>query len=138
MGIESYYLDTAPIIYFLEGNELYASKIKAFFLNAIEKKHVFITSSLTRLEYSILPEREKRLDLLRDFQLFLTSVDVNVIPISESIISKAIELRAHHQGLKTPDAIHVATALEAGCSHLVTNDFRLKVDGMELLLVSQL
>ncbi|AIE84547.1 PilT-like protein [Fimbriimonas ginsengisoli Gsoil 348] len=42
-------------------------------------------------------------------------------PISNLILEKAIDLRALH-GLKTPDAIHIATGLIAGCTVFITRD----------------
>lgn len=37
---------------------------------------------------------------------------------------RAAELRATHPTLRTPDAIHVATAQFTGATHLVTNDVK--------------
>lgn len=39
--------------------------------------------------------------------------------------ARALGLRAQH-GLKTPDALHLATALHHGCTEIWTNDDRLK------------
>jgi len=42
-------------------------------------------------------------------------------------------------GLKTPDAIHAASALVAGCTHLITNDpaFR-RVPNLVVVVLSDL
>ena len=42
-------------------------------------------------------------------------------PITQSILREAARLRATTK-LKTPDAIHAATASEAGCVLFITND----------------
>jgi len=40
---------------------------------------------------------------------------------------RATDLRAKYLKLKTPDALHLAAAIESGCDAFVTNDFGLKV-----------
>ena len=44
---------------------------------------------------------------------------------------RATELRASH-GLKTADALHLATALQHGCVALISNDKRLEKAGVDL------
>jgi predicted nucleic acid-binding protein len=46
------------------------------------------------------------------------------LEITPDIYRKAAELRANH-GLKTPDALHLATAQNHGCAELWTHDERL-------------
>jgi predicted nucleic acid-binding protein len=45
--------------------------------------------------------------------------------MNDNIFARALGLRAKH-GLKTPDALHLATALHHGCTEFWTNDGRLK------------
>ena len=44
-----------------------------------------------------------------------------LVPLDPPVFRRAARLRASH-GLKTPDALHLATALEGGCEALWTND----------------
>jgi predicted nucleic acid-binding protein len=53
--------------------------------------------------------------------LLLGSTDVKLIPISQQVLERAAKLRAAI-GLKTPDAIHAATALEYRSASFITND----------------
>lgn len=46
--------------------------------------------------------------------------------LTEISIDKAGDLRAKY-GLRTPDAIHIATAIDAGASVFYTNDKKLKI-----------
>lgn len=49
-----------------------------------------------------------------------------LIPISRESLEKAADLRAKYSWLKTPDAIHLAAAIESGCDAFLTNDRRLE------------
>jgi predicted nucleic acid-binding protein len=51
-------------------------------------------------------------------------------------LREAARLRATISGLKTPDAIHAATALQHGCALFVSNDvgFR-RVPGLSLAIL---
>jgi predicted nucleic acid-binding protein len=46
---------------------------------------------------------------------------VAVLDVSANVIDRATELRARH-GFKSPDAIHLATALECGATEFWTGD----------------
>jgi uncharacterized protein len=48
-----------------------------------------------------------------------------VLPIEREVFRRAAQLRADFAGLKTPDAIHLATALHYGSDEFWTNDNRL-------------
>lgn len=47
--------------------------------------------------------------------------DVRLAPITEAVLERAAEIRAT-TNLKTPDAIHAATALVEGRAVFITND----------------
>jgi predicted nucleic acid-binding protein len=44
--------------------------------------------------------------------------------LNSAVYDRAAEIRAQH-GFKTPDAIHLAAAIESGCDRFLTNDRRL-------------
>ncbi len=55
-----------------------------------------------------------------------------MLSVERAILIEAAHLQAR-LGLRLPDAIHVATAVAAGCDVLLSNDRRLKVPaGMTL------
>lgn len=62
--------------------------------------------------------------------------NLDIQDLTPGIATEAARLRARF-GLRSPDAIHAATALAAGAGHLVTNDRDfLKVEpGVEVLLL---
>ena len=63
---------------------------------------------------------------------------MRLIVITEPILRDAARLRAQFN-LKTPDAIHAATALSVGCAQFITNDliFR-RVPGLNVIVLRDL
>ena len=49
------FVDTAPIIYYLENSSLYMDSIKKFFTMCIEGNIQIVTSSITVEEYLVFP-----------------------------------------------------------------------------------
>ena len=73
------------------------------------------------LETLIKPIREgnPRLEML--FRSILDAAEMSLIPATLAIWEKAARIRAE-AGLSTPDALHAATALNAGSALFITND----------------
>ncbi len=65
-----------------------------------------------------------RADRLGDAREAIASMGITVAPLTAAIAEYAAELRAHHQRLRLPDAIVLATAAETG-GELLTYDQRL-------------
>jgi predicted nucleic acid-binding protein len=61
-------------------------------------------------------------ELLKSFDLFFARPDVHLRPISQNILRLGAEFRAHYAKLRAPDAIHLATAVDAEAALIVTND----------------
>jgi predicted nucleic acid-binding protein len=60
------------------------------------------------------------------------------VPISRQILEAAAQIRAA-SGLKTPDAIHAATALIEGCTLFVTNDAAFRsIPGLNVAILSEI
>jgi predicted nucleic acid-binding protein len=53
--------------------------------------------------------------------LLRNSRHFSLVSVNEAIAELASDLRARHN-LKTPDAIHVASAIVSGCDTFITND----------------
>lgn len=115
-------LDADAIIYRVENIAPYRSLLQAVFDAGKAGTHALITSELSLLECLIKPVRDADSELEQLFRAVLTaSREIKPAPISTAVLERALHLRARH-GLKTPDAIHAATALEAGCKAFYTND----------------
>ena len=116
------YLDTSPVIYSVEKIEPYWTLLKPMWLAALAGDFILVSSELLLLETLVKPIRDGDAVLEQSFRdLLLTSREIQLIPISLPILESAIQLRATTR-IKTPDAIHAATALQSGCSLFITND----------------
>jgi predicted nucleic acid-binding protein len=83
----------------------------------------FLTSALTFSELLVKPYRDHA-HAAAQFYVALRAGNywLSVVPVSEQVLDLAAALRAARRSLKLPDAIHVATAMQSGCSHLLTED----------------
>jgi predicted nucleic acid-binding protein len=93
------------------------------------------TSELTWLECLVKPLRTGDTALEARYKRVLTGREVSLLPATRGLWESAARLRA--LGLKTPDALHAATALGVGCASFVTNDnlFR-RVPGLPVEILS--
>ena len=121
---KKFFLDTSPIVYYLEKNELYYSKMKRFW--KIYEDCDFITSTVTIAEYLIYPYQQNNLRLINAFYAFADGMDIEIKNIDKAIAEKAAQIRAEYKFFKTMDALQLATACLSGCDLFLTNDKQLK------------
>ena len=116
------YVDTAAVIYRVEQIEPYLTA-GAPLWDAVDRgDRQVATSELTLLEVLVKPLRDNDGVLVGLYRrVLLETMGVTCHPIALAVLESAARLRAHHN-LTTPDAIHAATAVEAGCALFVTND----------------
>ena len=81
-------------------------------------------SDLTRLECRVGILKRGDVAALKVFKNFFARPDVQLVPLSAAAFDRATQLRVDY-GFKTPDALHLAAAIEAGCDRFLTNDYRL-------------
>ncbi len=115
------YLDTVTIIYSIERFIDYIPLLDPMWQQLRLGTIQIMTSELALLETLVMPIRQANTDLIRRYETLLTSSDLSLIPISQPILKSAADLRAT-TNLKTPDAIHAATAIATGCTIFLTND----------------
>jgi len=116
------YLDASVIIYAVESRLPFRDAVIARILQAEGTAGgLIITSRLSRLECRVKPVREAKDDLLREYEEFFTRRLVRVAEITASIIERSTDLRARY-GVRTPDAIHLATAIEEHSDQFLTGD----------------
>jgi predicted nucleic acid-binding protein len=57
-----------------------------------------------------------------DYEQFFQRRGIQLLPATRNIFLEAARLRAGSPALRTPDALHAATAQMTGCNLFVTND----------------
>lgn len=112
------YLDTSVIIYTIEFNPDYWQLFQPFWENSQAEEFEIFSSELTLIETLVVPLRNANNFLVDAYEQFLRS-QICLLPISQTILKEAARLRAI-TNLKTPDAIHAATALDANCTPFLT------------------
>ncbi|MFO0669878.1 MAG: type II toxin-antitoxin system VapC family toxin [Polyangiaceae bacterium] len=116
------YLDSSAIIYLVEAVAA-AQHLVAQHVAAAEgaANGRIITSELARLECRVKPMRTGDAPLLATYDAFFTRARLQLVIIDAAAIDLATELRARY-GFKTPDAIHLASAIVAGADVFITGD----------------
>ncbi len=117
------YIDANILIYSIERSQPYIQTLDAFWMDVSARNLTVSTSELTTLEVLIGPlkTRDAVLEALFRKALF-SSPDLTLLPVTLAVLDLAARLRAAVPSFKTPDAIHAASALEANCGLLLTND----------------
>ena len=125
----SIFLDACIVIYLVEGNDGFSEQIGDAMRGV--GPALFCVNDLVRLECLVGPLRRHDADLraayVRQFEA------LRVLDMGREVYDLAAELRAHH-GVKTPDALHAATAIQHGCDELWTGDSRLAAIGTRIKL----
>jgi predicted nucleic acid-binding protein len=138
-GVQSLYIETAPLIYYVEENPAYVTKMDAI-IKAVETTTIEAVSSVILLT-EVLPHPIKlgNTKLEQEYRnILLHSGGFGLLPVTGQIAEFAADLRARYN-LRTPDALHVATAISAGCDAFLTNDIALqRVAEITILVLDEL
>jgi len=115
-------LDTAPLIFYIEDHPTYAEVLAPLF-NAVKAGEVqIVTSTLTLLEVLVHPLKHSDESLAHQYNdILLSSPHISTVPVTPAIVQIAAEIRAT-MNLKTPDSIHLATAVHHRVDAFLTND----------------
>lgn len=120
------YFDTNPIIYFVEQNNAFAQAVAPLF-ELIGTGHISAyTSEFTLAEILIKPSKDNLQQVVMAHKELLLDPDLfTLTKTHRDLFVNAAEL-AGSAGLRLPDAIHMASALENHCHYFITNDKRIK------------
>jgi len=109
----SIYLDSCLAIYLVEENASFVAKLENALAANWDAK--FCISPLTERECLIMPLRWQNELLIAKLENWFRTVEV--LPMESEVFRNAAKLRADFGSLKTPDALHLATASH----HTATN-----------------
>lgn len=124
-GIDRIFLDTAPLIYFLDDDENYAEKMRQIFYGILTSGAEIITSAVTVTEYLTYPLRIGNAENINVFFEFMNDAGINIQPIDIRTAVKAAEIRAEYTAFKPMDSLQLASACINHCDIFLTNDKQL-------------
>lgn len=138
-GVNSIFLDTAPLIYYVEKHPKYLKILRPVFQQIDRGFIQAVTSPVTLAECLIHPCRRGLINLQKDFtDLIVEGRNTTFVMIDHLISQKAAQLRASYN-LTLTDAFQVATAISADCDIFLTNDQDIKqVTEIEVLVLTDL
>jgi predicted nucleic acid-binding protein len=129
------YADAQITIYSADAHPVYAPACRPLWQSTAI---TVVTSELTLLEVLVGPLRHGDAALAARRENLWRQPNTRMLPVTPDVLREAARLRAAHGGLKTPDAIHAATALLHSCVLFVTNDAGSKrVPGLPLVLLDE-
>jgi predicted nucleic acid-binding protein len=122
-GVKCVFLDTAPVIYYVEQNIYFLTVANHIFDDLIEKGTLIaVASPVTVAECLVAPIRNACAQGQQDFRVFLTeNSSILLETIDDKTAEEAAKLRAKYN-LTLSDALQVAVALQANCDAFLTND----------------
>lgn len=126
-GTGSVFIDTAPIIYYLQAHPEFGSLAREAVVACLSGNIRAYSSVLTITEVLTKPIASNDRALAQKFAEFLKhSKYLTLIDITEGIAQTAGNLRGHYSFLKTIDALQIASALDVGAGAFLTNDAKLR------------
>lgn len=113
-----YGIDANLIIYVLEQNPEFCSDATQVFKQAADSGVKLSASHITIME--VLSHKMSD-ELVNIVSKNVWKFGIQYAPVTLEVLQRAAALRRNHT-LGAMDAIHVASAIENGCTHFITND----------------
>ena len=120
------FIDTAPIIYFLENSSLYMEPMGKFFTKCMKENVQIVTSALTIEEYLVSPYSNGKMEYVDNFKRFIEYMNIEVVDIDSTIAEEGAKIRGQYKNFKAMDALQIATAIIKKCDMFFTNDKQLR------------
>jgi uncharacterized protein len=115
------YWDSMLFIYWLEDHPQYAKQVDAIHSRMRQRQDRLITGAFTFGEVLAGTYRKKHPELADRFRTLLRSVVAEVVPFTVDAADRYAQIRGE-LGISPADAIHLASAAEAGTDLFLTND----------------
>lgn len=126
-GVTRLFLDSAPVIYFVEEHPQYFSLVREVFEQLRNTPLMGVVSPITLAECLVQPYRLGQNELQQDFiELMTDTENIEFVAINNPTMAiEAAKIRARYN-LQLPDAFQITVALTAGCEAFLTNDITFK------------
>jgi predicted nucleic acid-binding protein len=133
------YADAQVFIYSVEKHPKYAPLLRPLWESVVRGSLEVVTSELTLLETLIGPLKNADHVLEHDYERVFVSGGIRLFPITASVLRAGARLRATLNSLRTPDAIHAATASSCHSTLVITNDFAFRqIPGLPVVILDDL
>ena len=131
-------LHASGLIYSVERVEPYRTLLEPMWQEAQDGNITIVSSPILVIESLVKPLQDGNTEIEMQYRELFASNAVRLIDASYQVFEDAARLRAE-TSLKTPDALHAATALRAGCALFITNGtaFR-RVQGLPIVVLDDL
>jgi predicted nucleic acid-binding protein len=122
------YIDANPFIYFIDGSEEVASRVRPFFELLASRPGIATTSELTLAEVLAKAQPNARRSYLN---LIIWSKLIQLQPVTRDVLIDTADYRRvsrkarpdrTYVTIKLPDAIHVVTAIQSRCRMFLSAD----------------
>ena len=120
------YWDSMLFIYLIEGNPLYAPRVRTIHEEMVRRGDILCTSVFTLGEVLTGPRKvgaQAVVEKIRQF--FLNSGTVELLPFTVTTSDRYSTIRAR-TGMAPADSVHLACAAESGVEVFITHDTRLQ------------
>ena len=121
-----FYLDANVFIALLEGDIARQSRMRDLFALVDSGEILASTSALTLAEVLVQPLARGNAALVRAYETRLANVAS--VPVDGAVLRAAAKICGQSR-MDLPDALHVASALQAGCDVFVTGDSGIVLPG---------
>jgi predicted nucleic acid-binding protein len=136
-GVKRLFLDTAPVVYFVEQNPDFIGRVEPIFAR-LDLDIIGVVSAVTLAECLVFPIKRGLTDLEKAFEEIIDSEHVEFVVTDREIAKLTAIIRAKYN-FQLPDSIQIATAIASGCDAFLTNDTALnKVTEIRAIVVCKL
>jgi predicted nucleic acid-binding protein len=118
------YLDSNIVIYLIEQSPPFGMRTTGRITALRAAGDAIAASDLTRMECRSNAVAAADQVTLGLYDAFFGQAVARLMPLSTAVVDRATGIRGRYR-FKTPDSLHLAAAIEAGCQVFLTNDLRL-------------
>ena len=132
-------LDTMLFIYSMEARRPYIPFLRSIFYYIERGLTKGVTSIITLIEVLIKPLKDQNIKAVKNYKFLLNNFpNIRMVNIDPKLAEKGAELRARY-GIRIPDALQLASAIENQATIFLSNDYNLKkIKEIEIVLVKEM